>query len=151
MAGTDAASWRVAAIVRRSGANDCGPAADDDLYLGCPPPPGGTRGGMCMSFGSGAGEDPKRLIEQTFARGAEFSGPAEDLLLSWMLALPAEADAPAIAAILAERYRGSLPGGVDPRHPLARLLNLLEQTAVAGAERGRGRRRGRRGRGEGAT
>lgn len=104
-----------------------------------------------MSFGSGAGEDPKRLIEQAFAMGSEFPGPAEDLLLSWMLSLPAEADAPAIAAILAERYRGSLPGGVDPRHPLARLLNLLEQTAVAGAERGRGRRRGRRGRGEGAT
>ena len=31
--------------------------------------------------------DPKRLIEQAFEMGAEFPGPAEDLLLSWILSL----------------------------------------------------------------
>ena len=40
--------------------------------------------------------------------GAEFPGPAEDLLLSWILSLPAEADAPAIAALLAERHRAQV-------------------------------------------
>lgn len=100
-----------------------------------------------MSFGSGAGEDPKRLIEQAFAMGAEFPGPAEDLLLSWMLSLSVEADAPVIAGALAARYRPAL-ADLAPGHPLARLLGLLEQTAQAGAERARGRRGGRRGRGE---
>lgn len=100
-----------------------------------------------MSFGSGAGEDPKRLIEQAFAMGSEFPGPAEDLLLSWMLSLPAEADAPAIAAGLAARYQPAAEG-LPPGHPLARLHVLLQQTAQAGGERAAGRRGGRRGRGE---
>lgn len=99
-----------------------------------------------MSFGSGAGEDPKRLIEQAFAMGAEFPGPAEDLLLSWMLSLPAEADAPAIAANLTTRYQ-PIAEGLPAGHPLVRLHLLLQQTARAGAERAAGRRGGRRGRG----
>jgi hypothetical protein len=88
--------------------------------------------------------DPKRLIEQAFDMGAEFPGPAEDLLLSWMLSLPAEADVPAIAALLAERHR---PGVTEfaLAHPIRRLLILLEQTAAAGAAKTQGRRGGRRG------
>lgn len=93
-----------------------------------------------------AREDPKRLIEQAFEMGAEFPGPAEDLLLSWMLSLPAGADAPAIAAVLAERHRAGVAHLAD-KHPARRLLALLEQTAVAGAARAQGRRGGRRGRG----
>lgn len=98
-----------------------------------------------------AGEDPKRLIEQAFEMGAEFPGPAEDLLLSWMLSLPVDADAPAIAAILAARYRPQLDalGEIGARHPILRLHTLLVQTAAAGASAGRGRRGGRRSRGGG--
>jgi hypothetical protein len=88
--------------------------------------------------------DPKRLIEQAFEMGAEFPGPAEDLLLSWILSLPAEADAPAIAARLAERHREGVMHLAD-KHPVRRLLALLEQTATAGATRAQGRRGGRRG------
>jgi hypothetical protein len=88
--------------------------------------------------------DPKRLIEQAFEMGTDFPGPAEDLLLSWMLSLPAGADAPAIAAILAERHRAGVAHLAD-RHPARRLLTLLEQTA-AGTARAQGRRGGRRGR-----
>lgn len=97
------------------------------------------------------GEDPKRLIEQAFEMGAEFPGPAEDLLLSWMLSLPLDADAPAIAASLAVRYRPALEalGDVGARHPIQRLHLLLQQTAEAGANAGRGRRGGRRTRGGG--
>jgi hypothetical protein len=87
--------------------------------------------------------DPKRLIEQAFGMGAEFPGPAEDLLLSWMLSLPADADAPAIAALLAERHRAGVVH-LDEKHPARRLLILLEQTAAAGAARAQGRRGGRR-------
>jgi hypothetical protein len=88
--------------------------------------------------------DPKRLIEQAFEMGAEFPGPAEDLLLSWRLSLPAEADAPAIAALLAERHRAGV-ADFAITHPARRLLILLEQTATAGAARAQGRRGGRRG------
>jgi hypothetical protein len=87
--------------------------------------------------------DPKRLIEQAFEMGAEFPGPAEDLLLSWILSLPADADAPAIAAQLAERHRTQV-AGLEEKHPVRRLLTLLEQTAAAGAARAQGRRGGRR-------
>ena len=87
--------------------------------------------------------DPKRLIEQAFEMGTEFPGPAEDLLLSWILSLPAEADAPAIAALLAERHRAQVADLAD-KHPARRLLTLLEQTAAAAA-RAQGRRGGRRG------
>ncbi len=98
-----------------------------------------------------AGADPKRLIEQAFEMGAEFPGPAEDLLLSWMLSLPVDADAPAIAASLAARYRPALEalGDIGARHPIQRLHLLLQQTAEAGANAGRGRRGGRRTRGGG--
>ena len=85
-----------------------------------------------------AQHDPKRLIEQAFEMGAEFPGPAEDLLLSWMLSLPAEADAPAIAALLAERHRAGV-AHLDGKHPARRLLTLLEQTASAGTARAQGR------------
>jgi hypothetical protein len=89
-------------------------------------------------------EDPKRLIEQAFDMGADFPGPAEDLLLSWILSLPNGADAPAIAAILAERHRAAVTHLAD-KHPARRLLTLLEQTAAAAPARAQGRRGGRRG------
>jgi hypothetical protein len=92
-----------------------------------------------------AQHDPKRLIEQAFEMGDEFPGPAEDLLLSWMLSLPADANAPAIAGILAERHRAQV-AHLAEKHPARRLLTLLEQTATAGAVRSRGRQGGRRGR-----
>lgn len=88
--------------------------------------------------------DPKRLIEQAFEMGAEFPGPAEDLLLSWILSLPAEAHVPAIAAQLAERHRAAV-AHLAVNHPARRLLILLEQTASAGTARAQGRRGGRRG------
>ena len=76
--------------------------------------------------------------------GEEFPGPAEDLLLSWILSLPADADAPAIAAVLAERHRAQV-AHLGETHPARRLLALLEQTVTAGAARAQGRRGGRRG------
>ncbi|HET6159132.1 MAG TPA: hypothetical protein VFE34_12350 [Dongiaceae bacterium] len=88
--------------------------------------------------------DPKRLIEQAFEMGEEFPGPAEDLLLSWILSLPADANAPSIAALLAERHRAQV-AHMDGKHPVRRLLTLLEQTATAGTARAQGRRGGRRG------
>ena len=99
-----------------------------------------------MSDPANSDHDPKRLIEQAFEMGAEFPGPAEDLLLSWILSLPASADASAIAALLAERHRAGV-ADFAATHPVRRLLTLLEQTAAAGAARAQGRRGGRRGKG----
>lgn len=98
-----------------------------------------------MSDPAAPQHDPKRLIEQAFEMGVEFPGPAEDLLLSWILSLPADADATAIAAVLAERHRAGV-AGLAEKHPARRLLALLEQTAAAGAARAPGRRGGRKGR-----
>ena len=90
-------------------------------------------------------QDPKRVLEQAFEMGMEFPGPAEDLLLSWVLSLPVDADAPGIAAILAARYRPGVEAiaGINAKHPIYRLLTLLEQTAAASSAR-LGRRGGRR-------
>ena len=91
------------------------------------------------------GQDPKRVLEQAFEMGVEFPGPAEDLLLSWVLSLPVDADAPAIATVLAARYRPGVEAiaGINAKHPIYRLLTLLEQTAAASSAR-LGRRGGRR-------
>ena len=62
-----------------------------------------------------------------------------------MLSLPADADAPAIATLLAERHRAQV-AHLEEKHPARRLLALLEQTANAAAARAQGRRGGRRGR-----
>ena len=42
--------------------------------------------------GAGLREDPVGLIGQALAMGAEFPGPAEDVLLSWILKLDPEID-----------------------------------------------------------
>ncbi len=89
-------------------------------------------------------DDPKHLIEQVFAMGDEFPGPAEDLLLSWMLSLAPEADAPQAARRLADCYESRLRDVAENR-PLRRLWRLLRETAMAKNERGR-RRGGANGR-----
>jgi hypothetical protein len=92
-----------------------------------------------------AAQDPKRVLEQAFEMGVEFPGPAEDLLLSWVLSLPVDADAPGIAAVLAAHYRPGVEAiaGINAKHPIYRLLTLLEQTSAASSAR-LGRRGGRR-------
>lgn len=94
---------------------------------------------------TGQTQDPKRILEQAFEMGAEFPGPAEDLLLSWVLSLPLDADAPGIASVLAARYRPGVEAipGINAKHAIYRLLTLLEQTAAASSAR-LGRRGGRR-------
>jgi hypothetical protein len=89
-------------------------------------------------------DDPKSLIKEAFAMGAEFPGPAEDLLLSWILSLDGAADPRAAAARLLAKHAG------DPAHlgndHIRRLADLLQQTAQTDpAQRGgRGRVAARR-------
>jgi len=93
-------------------------------------------------------EDPNGLIRQVLAMGAEFPGPAGDVLLSWLLALQEPADPAAAAARLIERHE--LAGPPFPPGPLGELIRLLHETARCSPkflnDLGGGRRGGRRGR-----
>ena len=88
---------------------------------------------------SNSPDDPRQLIEQVMAMGDEFPGPAEDLLLSWILSLGPDTDAAAAARRLIETYRARLEG-IRQDRPIARLWRLLGQAAEA--RPGRGQRRG---------
>jgi hypothetical protein len=86
-------------------------------------------------------EDPVGLIGQALAMGADFPGPAEDVLLSWMLKLDAAIDPIAAAAAILKHYEveeGELPPGES-----GKLIHLLRETASC-PPGGAGRRRGRR-------
>jgi len=74
-------------------------------------------------------EDPGGLIREALDLGAEFRGPAEDLLLGWSLRLPDDLSPALAARRLLERYRideMSLSEG-----PCQRLAALLRETATA--------------------
>lgn len=84
-------------------------------------------------------EDPGGLIGDALDLGAEFPGPAEDLLLSWTLRLGPGVEAQQAARTLLERYA---PKADKPSPGAAgRLVELLRATATQGAPL-RGRRRG---------
>ena len=88
-------------------------------------------------------EDPVGLIGQALAMGVAFPGPAEDVLLSWMLKLDQGIDPSAAAATLIRHYgvaEGPLPDG-----EAGKLIRLLRETASCSPDR-LDRSRGRRGR-----
>jgi hypothetical protein len=83
--------------------------------------------------------DPKSILEQAFEMDDEFPGPAEDLLLSWLLSLGADQEPAAAAAALLPLYSNRMAGKSEAA-PIAKLHKLLEQVAVsppATARRGR--------------
>ena len=85
-------------------------------------------------------EDPVGLIGQSLAMGADFPGPAEDVLLSWILKLDPAVDPIAAAATLLKHHglaEGELPPGES-----GKLIRLLRETArcVPGTAGRRGRR-----------
>ncbi len=90
--------------------------------------------------------DPQLLIRQVLDMGAEFPGPAEDILLSWILSLDRALDPAAAAQQLIDAYGLEIPA--DHRATL-RLRDLILQTArfpdgalpSQAAARRRGRRR----------
>jgi hypothetical protein len=89
-------------------------------------------------------EDPGGLIGEALALGADFPGPAEDLLLAWSLRLADDLPAPEAARRLIDRLGLAdltLPGAAG------RLVELLRQAAASIAPptgRRRGGWRGRR-------
>ncbi|HVO03093.1 MAG TPA: hypothetical protein VMT54_12880 [Candidatus Cybelea sp.] len=83
--------------------------------------------------------DPKALLEQAFTMGEEFPGPAQDLLLSWLLSLGADQQPAAAAAMLLPRYASAVAGKSDalPVVKLHRLLSEVATSPPATARRGR--------------
>jgi hypothetical protein len=84
-------------------------------------------------------EDPGGLIGEALSLGADFAGPAEDLLLAWSLRLADDLPAPEAARRLIERH--GLATAVAMPGAAGRLVELLRQAAAADAA-GSGRRRG---------
>ena len=90
--------------------------------------------------------DPQLLIRQVLDMGADFPGPAEDILLSWILSLDRTLDPAAAAQQLIDAYGLEVPA--DQIETL-RLRDLIQQTArfpdgslqSPGTARRRGRRR----------
>ncbi len=84
-------------------------------------------------------DDPGGLIKEVLNMGAEFPGPAQDILLAWMLRLGDEHDAAAAAGRLIETY--GLGDGPPPEGACGELVALLKQTAESPPEHLSGRRR----------
>lgn len=74
-------------------------------------------------------DDPGGLIHEALAAGADFAGPAEDLLLAWTLRLGDSVDPRAAARRLLDAR--ALAEGPLPEGAAGQLVALLRQTAEA--------------------
>ena len=72
-------------------------------------------------------DDPGGLIKEGLDMGREFPGPAQDILLAWMLRLGDDHDAVAAARRLIEAY--GLADGTPLAGACGELVELLQQTA----------------------
>ena len=93
-------------------------------------------------------DDPGGLIKEVLDMGAEFPGPAEDILVAWMLRLGQGQDPAEAARRLLDSY--GIAEGELPDDARGRVIGLLRQAAEFPQDRlaghmGRrsGRRRGR--------
>ncbi len=78
-------------------------------------------------------DDPGGMIREVLEMGEAFPGPAEDLLLAWILRLGDGRDAAAAARRLIADYRldeEPLPGGA-----CGRVIEMLKETAQFPGER----------------
>ena len=84
-------------------------------------------------------DDPGGLIKEVLDMGPAFPGPAQDILLAWLLRLGDEHDAAAAAGRLIEAY--GLAEGPPPEGACGELVALLQQTAGSPQEHLSGHRR----------
>jgi hypothetical protein len=78
-------------------------------------------------------DDPGGLIKEVLEMGAAFPGPAEDIVLAWMLRLEDGRDPAEVAARLMEAY--GIADGDLPEGACGRVVDILRQTAAFGSER----------------
>ena len=72
-------------------------------------------------------EDPGGIIREVLNLGAEFTGPAHDVLLGWTLRLGDEIDPAVAARTLLERY--GYADAPPPEGACGQLIKLLRETA----------------------
>ena len=97
-----------------------------------------------MTAKRGPPHDPDLLIAQVLAMGAEFIGPAEDIIFSWLITLAPDIDPAAAANKLLDDH--NLRTGPVPPGPLGRVWTLLRETAAYPDSRLRSSAPARRGR-----
>jgi len=90
----------------------------------------------------GPPHDPNCLIEQVLEMGAEFTGPAEDIVFSWLISLGPEIDPADAANRLLDEHK--LRVGPVPEGAIGRLWTLLRETALFPDDRLRASSRHRR-------
>lgn len=102
---------------------------------------------MSSTAKRGPPHDPNLLIRQVIEMGAEFAGPAEDIVFSWLISLAADFEPAAAANRLLDEH--NLRHGDPPPGAIGRLWTLLRETAefpdsrLNSASRRRTRRRAR--------
>lgn len=75
----------------------------------------------------GPPHDPNLLIRQVIEMGAEFTGPAEDIIFSWLISLPPGMDPATAANTLLDEH--NLRQGDAPPDAIGRVWTLLRETA----------------------
>jgi hypothetical protein len=78
-------------------------------------------------------QDPGGVIREVLDMGADFPGPAKDVLLAWVLRLEDGLDPAAAARDLIETY--DLAEDAPAAGACAELITLLRETAAYGVER----------------
>lgn len=73
-------------------------------------------------------DDPGGLIHDVLEAGADFQGPAEDVILTWTLRLGDARDPAEAARRLLEAYK--VAEGPPPAGAAGRVIELLRQTAA---------------------
>jgi len=76
----------------------------------------------------GPPHDPNLLIEQVLEMGAEFTGPAEDIIFSWLISLAPDVDPADAANRLLDQH--DLRARAVPEGAAGRLWTLLRETAL---------------------
>ena len=78
-------------------------------------------------------EDPGGLIREVLEMGEDFPGPAEDVVLAWILRLGQDQDPAEAAMRLIADYR--LEQEAQPGGACGRLIEMLKETAAYPAQR----------------
>lgn len=78
-------------------------------------------------------DDPGGLIREVLLLGEDFPGPAEDVVLAWILRLGEDRDPAGAAQRLVADYR--LDENPQPRGACGKLIEMLKETAAYPASR----------------
>lgn len=82
---------------------------------------------MSTTAKRGPPHDPNLLIRQVIEMGQEFTGPAEDIIFSWLISLAHDLEPATAASQLLDEH--NLRQGEPPPGAIGRVWILLRETA----------------------